>query len=715
MKPLLLHLKRKKTAAGVLLAAASLFISVLLHALGPARTLSLKALDLSFRHLPLQPAREDIVVVTIDQSDIDFFKTQGVFWPWPRQLYAGIIDFCRIGGAKGILFDLLFTEPSSYGFEDDAKLAGAARRFNNVAFPFFLSREEKEKAQQETALLDRAGLAVETAAGRSSSGYRSGLWPLRELAEASGALGNVSGEPDPDGIFRRVRPVIFFQGRWLPALALSAFSRFENRGPWRLEGGSFSQGSFRIPLDPHGQCLLNFRGPARTYKRLSAANVIQSEIRRSHGVAPIYPPESLRGKWVLLGLTAPGLMDLKASPVGAVYPGVEIHATFLDNLLSGDFLKTAPPSLSWVLAGITASGVVASVLGTSGFLATLASPFLFALGNLAVTALFFTRSTWTDPIPPLSAVILAFFFTAAYSYATEGKQRRTIRNMFSHYLSEAVIGHLLADPSRLRLGGERRRVTLFFSDLAGFTSLSERLEPEAVVSLLNQYLSLMTDIVMKEAGMVDKFEGDAVMAFWGAPLEQPDQALLACRAALRQQEALAELNRRLAGQDLPFLRMRIGIHTGEAVVGNLGSENRFDFTVIGDTVNLASRLEGLNKYYGTGILVSEVTVQDCKEAVEFMEIDRVAVKGRVAPITVFTPLALKGKASEAQDLLRQAYAEALRHYRLKKFEAAAAGFEAVARKWPDAGAPDALAKRCRRLLDAPPPEGWDAVFRPDQK
>ena len=215
--------------------------------------------------------------------------------------------------------------------------------------------------------------------------------------------------------------------------------------------------------------------------------------------------------------------------------------------------------------------------------------------------------------------------------------------MFGQYMSGTVINHLLEHPEKLQLGGERRRVTLFFSDLAGFTTISERLSPETVVGLLNDYLSAMTEIILDEEGTVDKFEGDAIMAFWGAPLDQPDQAARACRAALRQQAALKELNRQFAGLNLPPLAMRIGLNTGDAIVGNLGSVKRFDYTVIGDTVNLASRLEGVNKFYGSYIMASETTMAACAGAVEFRELDLVAVKGKEQAIRVFEVLGLPGE------------------------------------------------------------------------
>jgi adenylate cyclase len=321
---------------------------------------------------------------------------------------------------------------------------------------------------------------------------------------------------------------------------------------------------------------------------------------------------------------------------------------------------------------------------------------------------------WTDPLPPGIALGMSFSLAAAYSYATEGRQKRYIRGMFGQYMSESVINHLLEHPEKLKLGGERRHVTLFFSDLAGFTTISERLDAEAVVGLLNEYLSLMTQIIMDAGGAVDKFEGDAIMAFWGAPLDQADQAVRACRAALGQRAALTELNRRFAQLGLPELGMRIGLHTGEAIVGNLGSQKRFDYTVIGDTVNLASRLEGLNKFYGTAIMASEVTAAECGPEIEFRELDLVAVKGRAAPVRVFEVLALKGALAPETARLRAEFAPALELYRQGGVDQAVALFQAALAAAPADGPSQTFLARCRRFLDDPTLPR-DPVFRPDSK
>jgi adenylate cyclase len=707
--------RRNKLKAAIVLTLAALTLSLVLDLTGAIQPYRLMTLDLLFRHVPLPGPSPQVVVVTVDQPDLDFFKKQGITWPWPRQVYAPLIDYCRGAGAKAVIFDVLFTEASSYGPEDDQRLAQAAAAAGNLVLPFFLTRDAKPPNPSEPALLQKAGLTIPGPAPQHQPRYRAVVTPIPPLLAAAGALGNVESSPDPDGIYRRVPLVVPFKGKWLPTLGFAAFHRFGDQGPVRFAPGALLVGSLRIPLDSRGRFLLKFRGPSRSHRRFSAANVIASEARRQHGLKPIYPPQDFAGKWVLVGLTAPGLLDLKASPVASIYPGVEVHATLLDDLLRGDFLRPVPPWVLWTGMLLVSAAMALVVLYFSGLLAILTGFVVLACLYLAVVMGAFHFSWWADPVLPGTALGLSFGLAAAYSYATEGRQKLYIRRMFGQYMSETVINHLLEHPEKLRLGGERRRVTLFFSDLAGFTTLSERLVPETVVALLNDYLSRMTEIILDEEGTVDKFEGDAIMAFWGAPLDQPDQALRACRAALRQQGALAELNQRFAGLDLPPLSMRIGLHTGDAIVGNLGSEKRFDYTVIGDTVNLASRLEGLNKFYGSRVMASEVTVAACAGAVEFRELDLVAVKGKEQAVGVFEVLGLAGELPPELSQRRRDFAGALELYRQGRFADAAAGFEAILAAAPEDGPARTFGGRCRQFQETPPPADWDTIFRPEGK
>lgn len=715
MADYLSYTPRRKLGAGAALILSAILLAVALELTGLVSPYRLKTLDLLFRHVPLPKASPQVVVVSVDQPDLDFFKEQGVTWPWPRQLYGPIIDFCRRARARAVIFDILFTEASSYGPEDDQRLAQAVRAAGHVVLPIFLSRQEKQPNPAEADLLAKAGLTIPGPSPGGLPPYRSVTTPIPLLLAGALGLGNVESRPDADGTYRRVPLVVPFKDCWLPLLPFAAFHRVHGSPPLSFEEGALVLEEKRLPLDAQGQFLLKFRGPSRSHPRFSAANLITSEVRLSHGLPPIYSLEAFAGKWVLVGLTAPGLLDLKASPVDAVYPGVEVHATLLDNLLQGDFLKPVPRWLWWAWTAAVATVMVLAVLFSPRLVVVLGALALLTLLNLVLSALAFMASWYLDPILPNEALSLGFALAAAYSYATEGRQKKAIRTMFAQYMSETVISHLMAHPEKLKLGGERRRVTLFFSDLAGFTTLSERLAPETVVTLLNDYLSRMTEIILEEAGTVDKFEGDAIMAFWGAPLDQEDQATRACRAALRQQAALADLNQTFRDQGLPPLTIRIGLHTGEAIVGNLGSQKRFDYTVIGDTVNLASRLEGLNKFYGTTIMASEATVVECGDGVAFRELDLVAVKGRETPVKVFEVLALKEELTPYQAAVQQEFARGLELYRQGHFPQAAAAFTAILGKTPGDGPAQAFLNRCQLLQTTPPPGDWDTVFRPDAK
>ncbi|MDP3182113.1 MAG: adenylate/guanylate cyclase domain-containing protein [Desulfobaccales bacterium] len=715
MANFLISSPKKKFLAAAVVTLAAMVLTVVLEVTGLVSPYRLKTLDLLFRHVPLPKASPQVVVVTVDQPDLDFFKDQGVTWPWPRQLYAPIIDFCRRGKARAVVFDILFTEASSYGAEDDQRLAQAVAAAGNVVLPFFLSRAEKGPNPTEADLLAKAGLTIDGPPPADLPQYRSLLSPIPPLLASAQALGNVESRPDGDGIYRRVPLVVPFKDRWLPILAFAAFHRFNTPGPLRFEEGALILNNQRLPLVDQGQFLLKYRGPSRSHQRFAAANMIKSEYQISHGLTPVYSPEVVADKWVLIGLTAPGLLDLKASPVASVYAGVEIHATLLDNLLQGDFLQTVPPWLWWAWTVALTGGMILVVLFSPTLTGVLGGLVVFSLVNLGLGIFAFMAGWYLDPVLPDEALFMGFALATAYSYATEGRQKKAIRGMFGQYMSETVINHLLAHPEKLKLGGERRRVTLFFSDLAGFTTLSERLEAETVVSVLNDYLSRMTEIILDETGTVDKFEGDAIMAFWGAPLDQEDQAIRACRAALAQQAALTDLNRSFADQNLPTLKMRIGLHTGDAIVGNLGSQKRFDYTVIGDTVNLASRLEGLNKFYGTAIMASEATVQECGDEMAFRELDLVAVKGRETPVRVFEVMALKEELAPAMAARREKFSQGLNLYRLGQFSEAATAFAAALELAPQDGPSQAFLNRCQMLQAAPPPADWDTVFRPDAK
>jgi adenylate cyclase len=458
-------------------------------------------------------------------------------------------------------------------------------------------------------------------------------------------------------------------------------------------------------VDRAGRVLLRYAGPLEVYRPLSAAAVIQSELQIESGETPTIDPEALRDRYVLFGFSAPGLYDLRSSPVSGTYPGVGVHATLLDNLLSGDFMSDVPLwatvllvlalSVSAGVASVYASGAARSILVYVLFLAV---PLALSLGGYAL-------GRWLPLLVIEVGVAVTLVSGGLLNYATEGKQRRYLKSAFRQYLSPTVIEQLIANPDRLKLGGERRELSIFFSDLQGFTTISEALTPEELTALLNDYLSAMTDIIQEEGGTIDKYEGDAIIAFWNAPVAQPDHAQRAVRAALRCQKRLAELRpafREKAGKDL---LMRIGLNSGPAVVGNMGSRTRFDYTMLGDAVNLAARLEGINKQFRTYTMMSAATLEATDGAFPARELARVAVVGKSKSVVVYEPMLPEDYA--ARQPLLDSFAPALAAFYEGRFGEAGSLFGRTAAEDPPASA---YVEKCRELQTRPPEGPWNGVW-----
>ena len=693
---------RKKALRGLAVGLAVFALTFLLGLLNVFRPLEWKSWDTRLQLLA-DPSRAaaDIVLLTIDQYSLDVYeKEQGLGWPWPRQIYAPVLDFLKAGGAKAVFFDLILSEASTYGIDDDRLFAEAMARAGNVFLPVFLSAEEGEAEAAETRLLERSALDRSRVPGPAVHALKSVSLPVDVLAAAAVKVGNVQFVPDGDSVYRRL-PLVFRYGDWLlPALPL-AMADFISEGVDLRE----------VPLDPSGNMILHFFGPRGTYQTLSIGASITSPARIEEGLDPQVQPREFAGKTVIVGTTAAGLLDFRPTPFGGVYPGIEILATALDNLVHGDAIREAPAAVIWVSVLFFAllAGMGTSMLKKTGHLAALGLflPALAAAGSLLAAR----TGVWVEFVAPAFAALSAFIVAALLSYGVEGRQRRFIKNAFRYYLSPQVIDRVLDNPALLRLGGERREITAFFSDVAGFTSISEGLSPEDLVGLLNAYLSEMTDIILDLGGTLDKYEGDAIIAFWNAPLDLPDHALRACRAALRCQRRLAERRedfRRRYGHEV---RMRVGINSGPAVVGNMGSARRFDYTAMGDTMNLASRLEGAGKVYGVSTLVGEETERRVRDEILAREVDIIRVVGKKQSIRVFELLGEKG-AVPAEELERaDRFGRALETYRAKRFSEAAAMFEALA------GDPVAAvyAGRARQSAASPPPDDWDGVYELNKK
>lgn len=711
MQYLLLSSRRGKVLVGAIIGCLAWILMISLYYSNLLETYELKTYDqlCRLKAANLAPPKE-IVLVVVDQGSLKAAEQQGVNWPWPRQMYAPILGFCASSGARAVAFDIVFTEPSVYGVEDDKLLAEALKENGHAFLPIFLSREGNPQPSWEKGLLDRIALPLEDQSGRPGSPYISSVPPIQILAESVYGLGNVAIPPDLDGIYRRLPPVFSYRDHWIPSLGMAVYRHLSGNDPAVLKKDGLQVKGIRIPLDDQRNFLLSFYGTP-DFQRFSAYNLIQSFLALQEGRKPIYPPESFRDKVVFVGFTAPGLYDLKPTPISSVNPGMAIHATFVANLLHRDFRVRVSPFVALVFAFIFAAAMGITVM----FIPSLWQLALLALaytgGVILLVFLSFWQNIWMDAILLVANLWLSFAMSTAFSYATEGRQRRQIKHMFSHYLSDLLIQDLLKNPEKLRLGGERRKLSVFFSDLAGFTTLSEKLSPEEVVTLLNRYLTAMTDIILGSGGLIDKYEGDAIMAFWGAPVLQEDHASRACLAALDNQSRLTELRREFTGMGLPPVYARIGINTGEMIIGNMGSTQRFDFTVIGDSVNLASRLEGAGKEYGTSITISEETYRLAQDQVEVRELDLLQVKGKERAVRIYELIGRKGELDEKKEQLLKIFSEGLALYRRQQWAEAISCFQRGLNLVPEDGPPKTFIRRCQSFQNTPPGPGWDGVYR----
>ncbi|TWI73217.1 class 3 adenylate cyclase [Desulfobotulus alkaliphilus] len=646
---------------------------------------------------------ENVVLILVDQNSLDWAReTNHLSWPWPREIWAYILDFCQSRGAKAIGLDILFTEPSIYGEYDDAALAAASRRFGSVAGALFLG----DSTGAATDYPDRYPQPPPFLGTQPPERKRASL-AHGDIAASWGIPGNVGLNPDPDGIYRNVRLFTSFDGKAFPSLGLATWMAAHPHVRPLQDGKTLYLDHRSIFLNSHHEARLRFRGPSRTHPSIPAAAILRAAILEMQGKdAELAEADFLKDAYVLVGYSAPGLHDLTPVPVGGAYPGVEVHATLLDNFLEGDFLRDISNKAFYGLALLLTAFCA---LIPAAFPAMAAALTALALALLLPATLSFSLygAGMVLPLLPLmSGTIMASVTVIFINYTTEGKQKRFIKNAFSQYLSPAVIDELLVHPEKLKLGGEKREITIFFSDLEGFTSISEGMDPEDLTSFLNHYLSAMTDIILESGGTVDKYEGDAIIAFWNAPLSLENHADRAVQAALRCQDTLREMADALKKWTQKKVRMRIGINTGDAVVGNLGSSKRFDYTMLGDAVNLAARLEGVNKIFRTYTLISESTASAMGPEILLREIARVKVVGKETPIRIYEP----GWAG-ADDGLLPLFNGAREAFYRGEFRKASEKFLALAEK---DGPSRSYAKKCRELMENPPEE-WQGIWVMDQK
>lgn len=680
-------------------------------------------------------ASSPVRIVDIDEASLARLGQ----WPWPRSTMARLTDAIGADGARAIAFDMMFTEPDRTSPEQmlrwlepqqAASIRGAVANWptNDGLFAQSIVRNPTVLAATLTAetgteeFPTKAGLV---AAGDNPAaflyGYSGISGNLPGLTEAAHGVGSINWVPDRDQIVRRV-PLLFRQGDVVaPSLVLEALRVAEGQSTYLVRSSNahgetafgghagvneIRIGEFGIPTDARGAVWIRFR-PTNHANYIPAWRVLAGEVDRSE----------IDGKIILIGASAAGLLDLRATPLEASIPGVEVHQQALEQILAGQFL-TRPdyaPALE-LLFGVAAVLLLAflSPRLSAGAGAMLGGGIVLTILGLSVWA-YLGAGQLFDPVFPAACAFLFATGSGLYLYQQTERQRAEIRNAFSHYLSPSIVRQLAANPEKLTLGGEVRDLTLLMCDVRNFTGISEGMSAEQLTAFINSLLTPLTEIIIENGGTVDKYMGDAIMAFWNAPLDDPEHARHACTAATAIAAKMTDLNATwrkeadAAGRPFAQVLIGIGVNSGECCVGNLGSMHRFDYSAIGDNVNVTSRLEGLTKVYGVTLVVGEETARRLPD-IPFLEVDLVRVKGRATPSRLLTPQATLGIGAEWDDI------NSLHERFLTAYRAAA---------WSDALSLLAMLRERRvesltqlydvyhaRLNDlvANPPESWDGVY-----
>jgi adenylate cyclase len=653
---------------------------------------------------------DDIVIIDIDERSI---QKLGSYHYWTREYWSKLIGYLDSAGVAMIGLDVIF-DPNPRHPEEDAQLQQAISKAGNVCLTFYFSMADEKSFRpamvNEPENLNYQRFIYEVpdelslklmAQDRFEPSYPGFL-------NASNTAGFVSLFADPDGIIRRIPLLVRFNQHVYPAFPFQMFLELQKitsidylENESQLILTTENQQKLSIPIDSHGQMLIRYAGAFNSFRYISFYDVLSGNMDANY----------FKDKVILVGSSLAGFYDLRSTPLQPAFPGVEINANVIYQLLNSQFIYqmgTFSKFLLVILLAVISGAILiflrplGSVIYTVGFI------FLVLLAG--VYALQYS-SFWLPIVPLLLLVIIAFSINYVYRYMFEEKDKRQTRKTFAHYVAPSVVEIMLENPDMVKLGGEKKFCTVLFSDLVSFTSLAETMEPTKLVHLLNDYMTSMTEVIFKYKGTLDKYEGDAILAIFGAPVEIPESPELACYTALEMQKQLQVLVEYWKKINRPPLQMRIGINSGDMIVGNMGSITRFDYTVVGDSVNLASRLEGANKLYGTRIIIGEQTFAKVHEKFITRPLDLLRVKGKKTPVQVYDLISRK------EDKLPDGYKEMILEYQLgfkeylqRHWNEAIQHFQNALQQLADDGPSKLYLERCREFSQRPPDETWDGVY-----
>lgn len=715
--------QQKKLISGMLVGGTVFLLALALYWSGLLTIAELKTLDHRF-HLYADPTKagNDIVLVAVDEASLEAYGR----WPWSRDRHGYVVHYLKQAGAKAVVFDILFLEPDNAAEEFDEVFAEEMKAAGNVYLPFLMQDQHEPSGTSAVApaglpdtspdILKKATIALDDQEPQPTGTlktYAGEKLPTPLFAQAAHGLGYINLTPDIDGTTRRLPLLARARDQAFLHIATAVARDLLNVDQATLRRRELQLGPMTIPLTAEHEMVVDWHGTLenRVYPVYPIGAVLRSYTDMHEGKPPLLEPALFQDKIVFVATTAAGTYDLRVTPLSPFAPGVLIHMSALDNILRHRHLQ---PASWWIFAASTLVLTMATawafmLIQSQWVKAAVIGGLAIAYYGLAVHA-FTSHGLWLDLAIPEGALAVSFAAAATVEYLTEGKQRRQLRTVFDKYMAAEVVDEIMRNPEAIRLGGEKKELSVFFSDVAGFTSISEQMDPETLVELLNKYLSAMTDIILRHRGNVNKYLGDGIMAIFGAPRGDPNHASLACFAALDSQSELAKRREQWKAEGQPDISARIGINSGWLVVGNMGSHARMEYTVMGDAVNLASRLEGANKFYDTLILLGPRTYELAARDIEAREVDLMRVKGKKEPVVVFELLGRKGNLSAEQHRVIKTYLEGLAAYKRRDFKTAAAQFEAALALDPRDGPSRVYLGRAKEYLVAPPPENWDGVY-----
>ncbi|MFA6901662.1 MAG: adenylate/guanylate cyclase domain-containing protein [Gallionellaceae bacterium] len=657
--------------ASILLAFLSTFIVIALYFNQNQflEAFEAKTYDLCFKSLRgVMPPSPEIGIVAIDNKSINELGR----FPWSRGQYVRLLDRLSAAGAKVVLFDMFFSEPESSAI--DKSLAAAVKRAGNVGLAVAYDFDENFNVVGSTHT-------------------------LANIEKNAAGIGHINWTPEDDGVGRRNKIIVEIDGKKMPSLGLMAAMMAMGEKGFDARPYAIKLGNRRIPVDANDFMWINYTGPSKHYPLYSFADIVQGRIK----------PEELKGKVLFVGATALGIYDLRVTPFDRNTPGVEVHATITDNILSGRFIRRTGLEAWFDIALIFALGLLTFYLTKRlGFYTAFPVAILLSAAYVWLSYLLFKQGHWVSMIYPPLAVILSLLMGGSFRYLVLERSARELRSIFSSYHSDKLVSRLEEDPEAAKIGGDSKDITIIFTDIKGFTAFSEKHTPQEVVARLNEYLGEMVQVIEEYDGYVDKFIGDGIMAYWGAPLAQADHARLGIACVLAMNQVMQKLCDKWQTEGVEPFAIRAGIQSGEVVAGNVGLRGKkMEYTVIGDTVNQAARLESSAKYYGVDALVGENTYRRTSDLYRYRELDKIRMVGKQVPVTVYE---LIEPQTPEKNRLSELFAAALLVYRACHWEEAAKGFSSILAEFPDDRPSQVYLERCQYFKGTPVSENWDGVF-----